>query len=153
MRPGREQGDPDNDHGLGRSRGGYGSKLHLMTERGGTPLAAILTSGQRHESTQALALLAATLERLWPDAVADDKAHSTSAMRTWLSGHEIEAVTPNRDDELGPKAYVRAVHRERPIIERTINRLKCYRRVATHCEKLATTNLAIVIIACILQWL
>jgi transposase len=39
------------------------------------------------------------------------------------------------------------------IIERTINRLKRYRRIATRYEKLAANYLAMVTIACILEWL
>ncbi|HUZ03384.1 MAG TPA: transposase, partial [Thermomicrobiaceae bacterium] len=39
------------------------------------------------------------------------------------------------------------------IIERTINRLKRYRRIATRYEKLAVTYLAMLTLACILEWL
>jgi transposase len=38
-------------------------------------------------------------------------------------------------------------------VERTINRLKRYRRIATRYEKLAASYLALVTIACILEWL
>ena len=40
------------DHGLGRSRGGYGSKIHLVCDGKGLPMAVTVTAGQRHESTQ-----------------------------------------------------------------------------------------------------
>lgn len=112
-----------------------------------------LTAGQRHESTQAVALLEATLERMWPDAVAGDKAYSTSEVRNWLTPREIAAVIPYRDNEAGPRTYDRDAYRERPIIERTINRLKRYRRIATRYEKLAVTYLAMLTLACILEWL
>ena len=36
---------------LGRSRGGFGSKLHLRCDRGGRPMAFVLTPGERHEQT------------------------------------------------------------------------------------------------------
>ena len=39
------------------------------------------------------------------------------------------------------------------MIERSINRLKRHRRIATRYEKLAVTYLAMVTIACILEWL
>lgn len=113
----------------------------------------MLTAGQRHESAQAVVLLEETLERMWPDAVAGDRAYSTIDIRNWLTGHEIEAVIPYRDNESGPKDYHREAYRDRPIIERTINRLKRYRRIATRYEKLAETYLAMVTIACILEWL
>lgn len=90
---------------------------------------------------------------MWPEAVAGDKAYSTIAIRNWLSNHEIAAVIPYRANESGPKEYDREAYRERPIIERTINRLKRYRRIATRYDKLAETYLAMVTIASILEWL
>ena len=44
--------DEPSDHGLGRSRGGFGSKFHLVTDGRGLPLAVEVTAGQVHESTQ-----------------------------------------------------------------------------------------------------
>jgi len=37
------------DHALGRSRGGFGTKIHLVTDGRGLPLALHLTGGQRQE--------------------------------------------------------------------------------------------------------
>ncbi len=141
------------DPHLGRSRGGWGSKLHLVTERAGKPIVAELTAGQRHESPQAIPLLERATERMWPTAVAGDKAYSASALRNWLQAREVAAVIPYREDELGPHAYDQQLYRERPIIERAINRLKRYRRIATRYDKLACSYLAMVTIACILEWL
>src|SRR5688500_14134083 len=45
------------DHALGRSRGGFGTKLHLLVDGGGVPLAALLTPGEAHESRQVEPLL------------------------------------------------------------------------------------------------
>ncbi len=36
---------------LGRSRGGFGSKLHIRCDRRGRPMAFVLTPGERHEQT------------------------------------------------------------------------------------------------------
>ena len=44
-------GEP-RDHALGRSRGGYGSKIHMTCDATGLPMAVTVTAGQRHESTQ-----------------------------------------------------------------------------------------------------
>src|SRR5262249_808029 len=37
------------DHALGYSRGGYGTKVHLLCDSGGTVVGIHLTPGQRHE--------------------------------------------------------------------------------------------------------
>lgn len=39
-------------HGLGRSRGGFTSKLHLAVEQGQKPMSIVVTAGQRGDSPQ-----------------------------------------------------------------------------------------------------
>ncbi len=127
--------------------------MHLVTERRGKPIVSELTAGQRHESLQAIPLLARATDRMWPEAVAGDKGYSSTELRNWLARREIAAVIPYRVDERGPHDYDRQLYRERPVIERTINRLKRHRRIATRYDKLASSYLAMVTIACILEWL
>jgi transposase len=114
---------------------------------------AAVTAGQRHESPEAIPLLTASLDRMWPDAVAGDKGYSASEVRNWLQANDIEAVIPYRDDEAGDHAYDREAYRERPMIERTINRLKRYRRIPTRYEKLARSYEAMLTMAMILEWI
>ncbi|MFE6856936.1 transposase, partial [Streptomyces sp. NPDC057674] len=40
------------DHGVGRSRGGLTSKIHLAVEQGQKPLSVVITAGQRGDSPQ-----------------------------------------------------------------------------------------------------
>lgn len=62
-------------------------------------------------------------------------------------------MIPSREDESGPQAYDRALYRERSMIERAINRLKRYRRIATCYDKTASSYRAMVTIACMLEWM
>lgn len=48
----KRRAEEPQDHALGRSRGGFGGKLHLCTDGPGFPLAVKVTTGQQHESTQ-----------------------------------------------------------------------------------------------------
>jgi transposase len=75
-------------------------------------------------------------------------------MRTYLRRRGIGAVIPRRKDEArrGTR-FDRAAYRERNVVERTINRLKQYRAIATRYEKLAVTYHALLTLACILLWL
>jgi transposase len=50
---------PDGDEALGRSRGGFSTKLHLRADRRGKPLVFLITAGQVHEQTMFLSLLQA----------------------------------------------------------------------------------------------
>jgi hypothetical protein len=44
-----QKGDPERE-ALGRSQGGFSTKIHLRAEEGGRPLTFLLTAGQRHEA-------------------------------------------------------------------------------------------------------
>lgn len=74
-------------------------------------------------------------------------------MRTGLLYRDIDAVMPDRADELGPRPEDRDLYREQPVSERTINRLPRFRRIAPRDEGLTTSSMAIETIARILSWL
>ena len=57
-RPSRPATEPA-DHGLGRSRGGWTTKIHLACEQGQKPLSIVITAGQRGDSPQFQAVLEA----------------------------------------------------------------------------------------------
>ncbi len=57
--PGGTSIEPD-DHGLGRSRGGFTTKIHLACEQGQRPLSLLVTTGQRGDSPQFGAVLKAS---------------------------------------------------------------------------------------------
>ena len=146
-------GEPE-DHALGRSQGGFGTKLHLICDGAGTPIAVAVGPGQQHETQQAIPLLEeATAWPEQPAKVAGDKGYSSAGLRNWLQQRDIDAVIPYRHDEMGPRTYDREAYRERPVIERTLKRLRRYRRVATRYEKLASSYLAMVTIAMVVEWI
>lgn len=43
---GSSSGAEPDDHGLGRSRGGFTTKLHLAVEQGQKPMSIVVTAGQ-----------------------------------------------------------------------------------------------------------
>ena len=88
-----------------------------------------------------------------PRRLVGDKGYSSRRVRRYLRQHGIGATIPQRRGERPQRVFDRALYRERNRVERCINRLKQYRRVATRDEKLAVTYLAMVTIAAILMWL
>ena len=50
---------PRTDHALGRSRGGFGTQIHILADRCGWLLRLRVPGAQRHDSTQARALVEA----------------------------------------------------------------------------------------------
>src|ERR1700722_15459942 len=93
-------GEPE-DHALGRSQGGFGTKLHLICDGQGTPLAVAVGPGQEHETQQAIPLLEeATAWPEQPAKVAGDKGYSAGWLREWRGGRGIEArPTPHKKEE------------------------------------------------------
>ncbi len=93
--------DIDGDNGLGRSRGGFGTKIHLATDGSGLPLNIVLSPGQAHESQFAQRLLDGigvqrqngSMKRRG-HAVLADKAYSGRALRNELKNNGIKAVIP-----------------------------------------------------------
>ncbi len=88
-----------------------------------------------------------------PDRVAGDKGYSSPTVRRHLKERKIGAVIPTKADEAPDPAFDRAAYRERNAVERLINRLKQWRRIATRYEKRAANYLAMVTVAAILLWL
>ena len=148
------------DHALGRSRGGFTTKLHLVTDGHGLPLAAGLSAGQAHESVHATHMLDAVSvprrrpgrPRRRPTALAGDKGYSYPTIRRWLRRHRVQAVIPERADQEARRKhrpgrkphFDRTAYRRRSAIECTVGALKEARAVATRYEKLAIHFLALV---------
>jgi len=154
---------------LGRSRGGYSTKLHLRIEGGGKPMTLTVTPGQRHEVTQVHALLAGPAikrpgpggptgrpgrgrPRSRPTRIAGDKGYSFPVVRARLRARGIGVVIPAKSNQPRQPRFDKAAYRERNRVERCFNRLKQYRRVATRYEKRAVNYKAMVTIAMILLW-
>ena len=63
---GAKSNDPDEpaDHALGRSRGGFSTKIHILCDGHGHPLHFHLTAGQAHETTALVPFLEGADERV-----------------------------------------------------------------------------------------
>lgn len=121
----------------------------------------VLTGGERHEQPVLPLLMERGAvkrkgpgrPRVRPDQVAGDKGYSSATARRYLKERRIGAVIPSKADEAPNPAFDRAAYRERNVVERAINRLKQWRRVATRYEKWAANYLAMLTLAAILLWL
>lgn len=157
--------DEPSNHALGRSVGGFSTKIHLLSDSNGVPLDALLTGGQTHESTQAEALLeqvniprSKTGRRRRPRRLSADRAYDAQRIRHWLRRRGIKPVIPPKRRKGKPKrgrpvSYDQQAYRKRSTIEQCVGWLKECRAIATRYEKLALNYLGLVKLACIERYL
>lgn len=160
------------DEGLGRSRGGLTTKIHLAGEGERRPLGLLVTPGQTHDGT----VFEAVVEeirvprqggghpRTRPDALSADKAYSCRRIRSYLRRRQIPHIIPEKTDQIRnrlargsaggrPPAFDRASYKRRNEVERTINALKNFRAVATRFDKRAYVFHGTITVAAIRLWL
>jgi transposase len=134
---------------LGRSRGGFSSKIHITVDGLGNPLRVRLTPGQTHESTQAQALL----EGLSGQHVIADRGYAGQPLVDWIVEQGAIAVIPPHQRAKQARDYDRWLYRERHLIECFINKIKHFRRVFSRFDKLASRYLGFLHLVCTLIWL
>lgn len=119
---------PDSE-ALGRSRGGFTTKVHALVSVGGRWVAGCLSPGQRADITQAIPLLDGCGER--PRQLVADRAYDSNRLLAWLHEHSITAVIPSRSRRRKPRLLDWVRYADRNVIERFFGRLKRLRRVGT----------------------
>jgi transposase len=123
---------------LGRSRGGFSTKIHACCDALGNPVRFILTPGQCSDHQQAAALLAKDV----PAAVIADKGYDSHHLAELIQQLGAQVVIPSRANSKQPRSIDKNLYQDRNKIERFFNRIKHYRRIATRYDKTATSFLA-----------
>ncbi|MGW8359252.1 IS5 family transposase [Streptomyces wedmorensis] len=158
--------------GLGRSRGGFTSKLHLSADGRCRPLSLIVTPGQRADCTQFKPVLEKIRvprigpgrPRNKPDSLAADRAYSNGPCREYLRRRGIRHTIPEKTDSQTarlrkgsrggrPPGFDEDRYKKRNTVERAINRLKHARAVATCYDKRGYVFLGTATAAALVIWL
>src|SRR3712207_2501351 len=125
------------DQALGRSRGGFSTKIHLKVDLDGRPLAFHLTEGQASDSPHFEILLDLGPD-ITPRAAVGDKGYDSKANRSAARERSICPVIPFKvTARTRPAFFPKALYRARARIEQLVGKLKRFKRVALRCEKTA----------------
>ena len=80
-------------------------------------------------------------------------SYDSDDIRNDLADRGIEPVIPPRSNRKTPIEYDREAYKRRNLIERCVNRLKQFRRIATRYEKTARAYLSMLCIAAARLWI
>lgn len=145
-RPGGKRGQQN--QALGRSRGGFGSKLHALVDGLGNPLRFRLTAAQTHDITQAHELIADYAA----DFIIADKGYDAEHFIEAIEACGALPVIPSRSNKKQQRYYDAHLYRERHLVEFFFSKLKHFRRIFTRYDKLASRYLSFVYFAATLIW-
>ncbi|MBA4192583.1 MAG: hypothetical protein C0467_31835 [Planctomycetaceae bacterium] len=125
---------------LGRSRGGFGTKIHATVTPLGHPVTLELTGSEASDSPRLPGLIAGVPT----DAVLADKGYDSDSNRAAIRAAGAEPCIPPRKSRVEPIEYDRHLYKERNVVERYFSRVKQYRRVGTRYDKKAANFLGFV---------
>lgn len=134
---------------LGRSRGGFGCKIHAAVDALGLPIRFLLTGGQASDIEQAKPLM----ENLVATCCLADKGYDSNEFVSWLEAHGIKVVIPPRSNRIAPRSCDFHHYKERHVVECMFGKLKYYRRIATRHEKKAINFMGMLSFCATLLWL
>ncbi len=101
----KKNGD-QSEQALGKSRGGFSTKIHILVDALGYPLRFILTAGQRHDITQAEALI----ESFEFKHAMADKAYDADSLLEAIAAIGAEAVIPPSKNRTEQRDYDKGSH-------------------------------------------
>ena len=136
---------------LGRSRGGFSTKINARTNAEGLPIGLVITPGQVHDVTAFPALMQDV--NCDPQQLLGDKGYDSDAVRQEIVDRGGEALIPTKVNRKVQYTVDKAIYRLRNRIERFFNRLNNSRRVATRYDKLIESFAAFVVLATIRIWI
>jgi transposase len=138
------------DEGLGRSRGGFSTKIHLRVNGLGLPLAVVLTGGEVSDVKG----YGPVMEEPGPEpkVMLADKGYDTDAIQADLERRGVAAVIPPKRNRKVQPIIDGHLYALRNLVERCISKLKHSRRLATRFDKTADSYLGSVLVASARLW-
>lgn len=144
------EGTAGQNQALGRSRGGFSTKVHVRCNAAGLPIGIVLSEGEAHDVTAFEALM--DQRDSDPGAMLADKGYDSDAIRHDLRDRGATPEIPTKRNRKVQHTVGKRLYALRSRIECFIGNLKEQRRIATRYDKLATSFLGFVLLGCIRIW-
>jgi transposase len=138
------------EQALGRSRGGFGTKIHAAVSGLMLPVTLHLSAGQEADVRHAATLLDAVPAEAEVQAVIADKGYDSKAVVEKIEARGAEAVIPTLSTRKVQREIDTERYKDRNLGERFWSKIKQFRRVATRYEKTGRNFLAFVQVAAIM---
>lgn len=124
------------------------SKINLAVDAAGRPIRLLLAPGQSHDIRAAKNLV---VDQRSGHVIAD-RGYDAAWLIDFIEARGAKPVIPARSCS-PPRRHSRMIYKARNLVERCINKLKQFRRVATRYEKTARNYLAMVSLAACAIWM
>ncbi|WP_307617811.1 IS5 family transposase [Variovorax boronicumulans] len=121
---------------IGKSRGGWNTKIHLLAADARTAVTFSLSPGQAHDAPEGRELLRRLGAPNRQLHLLMDRAYEGNETRQLALDLGFIPVVPPLRTRVEPWEYDRAMYKRRNEVERLFRRLKGYRRIFSRFEKL-----------------
>src|ERR1022692_343014 len=121
---------------IGKSRGGWNTKIHLVAANARTAITFALSPGNAHDAPEGRALLTELGPMPEGLPMLMDRAYEGDETRQLVLSLGMIPVVPPKSNRIEPWEYDRALYKKRNEIERLFRRLKGFRRIFSRFEKL-----------------
>lgn len=137
------------NEGLGRSKGGFTSKIHVLVDGLGNLLKHIIAPGQSSDFTYAVELIKGI-----EDAYAiGDRGYDSNNIRTAIASQNCIPVIPCRSNRKAQYEYDRHIYKERSLVEFFFSKAKHFRRVFSRYDKTICNFASFVSFVGVILWL
>ncbi|WP_155399053.1 IS5 family transposase [Xenorhabdus bovienii] len=134
---------------MGRTKGGFNTKIHLAVDAHGMPIRALITSGPTADCSQAEALI----DGIDAEHLLADRGYDSNTVVEQAEKQGMAAQIPGRKNRKVKREYDRELYRLRHLVENAFLHLKRWRGIATRYAKNSASFLATVQIRCLALWL
>ena len=129
---------------MGKSRGGWTTKIHLVAANDRTAITFALSPGQAHDAPAGRDLLRKLGKQNRPLHLLMDRAYEGNETRQLALDLGYSPVVPPLKTRINPWEYDREMYKRRNEVERLFRRLKGFRRIFSRFEKLDVMFIAFI---------